>query len=184
MKTRMAFWILATLFIVACSNKKEQNEAYLEINNKVLEKEIIEYDKFIDSTFSDPYVIKVSCIEKNDSITRYVIGAIDGTDILEMFPYHFICKINNKDVFFTMYSGLVFGDKKHNFFKLKQNEIERIMKKYFPQEYSKYLINKEKKKKGEMYEVIMTTFEPNMYYLTFNRGKLINKEIRRGLPQY
>lgn len=184
MKISNFFFILATLFIVSCSNQKEGNETYLEINNKVLEKEIIEYDKFIDSTVSKPYVINVYCIEKNDSITRYVIGAIDGLDILEIIPYHFICKINNKDVYFTMYSGLVFGDKNHNFFKLKQTEIERIMKKHFPEEYSRYLINKEKEKKGEIYEIVMSTFEPEMYYLTFNRDKLIKKEIRSGLPQY
>jgi len=182
MRTRKLFLILTTLLLVACSKNKEKDETYLELNNKDLEREIIKYDKFIDSICSESYVIQVNCIEKNDSITRYVIGAIDGTDILDMFPYHFICRINNKDVFFTMRSGLVSFGKKKNFFNLKSSEIERIMKKYFPKEYATHIKNKEKEKKGETYTVIESIFEPEMYYLTFNRNKLINKEIKRGMP--
>jgi RNA binding exosome subunit len=182
MRTRNLFLILTTLLLVACSKNKEKDETYLELNNKDLEREIIKYDKFIDSICSKSYVLQVNCIEKDDSITRYVIGAIDGTDILDMFPYHFICRINNKDVFFTMRSGLVYFGKKQNFFNLKSNEIERVMKKYFPEEYSEHLKNVEKEKKGELTTVTMTIFEPEMYYLTFNRNKLINKEIKRGMP--
>lgn len=124
----------------------------------------------------------MNCIEKDDSITRYVIGAIDGTDILDMFPYHFICRINNKDVFFTMRLANVYMGKNHNFFKLKSSEIERIMKKYFPEEYANHLEHIEKDRKGEMYTVTVSIFEPEMYYLTFNRNILINKEIKRGMP--
>jgi hypothetical protein len=182
MRTRNLFLILTTLLLIACSKNKEKDETYLELNNKDLEREIIKYDKFIDSICSKSYVIRVNCIEKNDSITRYVIGAIDGTHILDMFPYHFICRINNKDVFFTMRSGLVYFGKKQNFFNLKSSEIERIMKKYFPEEYSEHLKNIERKRKGELTTVTMTIFEPEMYYLTFNRNRLINKEIERGMP--
>ena len=182
MRTRKIFWILTALFLVACSKNKEKDETYLELSNKDLEREIIKYDKFIDSICPKSYVIHVNYIEKNDTITRYVIGALDGTDILDMFPYHFICRINNKDVFFTMRSANVYMGKNHNFFKLKSSEIERIMKKYFPEEYVTHLENKEKDRKGETYNVTMSIFEPEMYYLTFNRDKLINKEIKRGMP--
>jgi len=182
MKSRNIFWILIALFLVACSKNSEKDETYLELNNKVLEREIIKYDKYIDSISTKSYVIHVNCIEKNDSLTRYVIGAIDGTDILDMFPYHFICRVNNKDVFFTMHSGLVYMGKNRNFFKLKSSEIERIMKKYFPEEYATHLQNKEKEKRGEIYIRTVSVFEPEMYYLTFNQDKLIDKEIKRGLP--
>ena len=183
MRTRKLFLILTALILVACSKNKEKDETYLELNNKDLEREIIKYDKFIDSICSESYVLQVNCIEKNDSITRYVIGAIDGTHILDMFPYHFICRVNNKDVFFTMYSGLVLYGKTPNFFKLKSSEIERVMKKYFPKEYATHHKDKEKYKNDETYEVIESIFEPEMYYLTFNLNKLINKEIKRGMPQ-
>jgi hypothetical protein len=182
MKTRKLLWVLTTLLLVACSKNKEKDETYLELNNKDLEREIIQYDMFIDSICSKSYVIQVDCIEKDDSITRYVIGAIDGTHILEMFPYHFICKVNNKDVFFTMRSGLVYFGKKQNFFNLKSSEIERVMKKYFPDEYAEHIKNIEREKKGEPTTVSLTFFEPEMYYLTFNQNKLINKEIKRGMP--
>ena len=182
MRTRFTFWILATLFLMSCSNRKEKDITYLAINNKSLETEIIEYDKFIDSICDKSYVVHVYCIEKNDSITRYVISAIDGVDILEMFPYHLISKVNNKDVLFTMYSGLVKFGKNQNFFKLKDEEILRIMKDNFPKEYKTYLENKEKQRKGELYMVCESIFEPEMYYLTFKRDKLINKVIKRGMP--
>lgn len=181
MRIRILLGILTTLLFVACSKNKEKDETYLELNNKDFEREIIKYDKFIDSIYTKSYVIQVYCIEKNDSITRYVIGAMNGADILDMFPYHFICRVNNKDVFFTMSSGLVNDGKDHNFFKLKSSEIERIMKKYFPEEYARHLENEEKKRKGKPTTVIVTIFEPEMYYLTFNRNKLINKEIKRGM---
>jgi len=56
------------------------------------------------------------------------------------------------------------------------------MKKYFPKEYATHIKNKEKEKKGETYTVIESIFEPEMYYLTFNRDKLIDKVIQRGMP--
>ncbi|MBP1664111.1 MAG: hypothetical protein H6Q19_1251 [Bacteroidetes bacterium] len=183
MRTRKLFWIFITLFLVACAKNKEKDEVYLELNNKELEREIIKYNNFIDSISDRSYVLNVYCIEKSNSITRYVIGAIDGTDILEMFPYHFICRINNNDVLFTMYSGLVNHDKEKNFFKLKDEEMLRLMRKHFPIEYKTYLQNKEKEKKGETtYKHLGTIFEPEMYYLTFNKEKLIDKVIKRGLP--
>ena len=182
MKIKVIFWILATLFLMSCSNRKVKDVTYLVINNKTLEKEIVESDNLIDSICDKSYIIHVYCIEKNDSITRYVISAIDGVDILEMFPYHFISKVNNKDILFTMYSGLVKYSKSQNFFKLKDEEIQRIMKNDFPEEYETYLENKEKQKNGEHYTVSVSIFEPEMYYLTFNRDKLINKVVKRGMP--
>jgi len=182
MRTSVIFWIFAILFLMSCSNRKEKDVTYLVINNKTLEKEIVNYDRFIGSFCKKSYVVHVYCIEKNDSITRYVISAIDGVDILDMFPFHFISKVNNKDVLFTMYSGLVKYSKNKNFFNLKDQEIQRVMKDNFPEEYKTYLENKEKQNKGEHYTVCLSIFEPEMYYLTFNRDKLIDKVIQRGIP--
>lgn len=161
---------------MSCTTEKKQNDVYLEINNKELEQQIIEYTEYTDSTtIIHPYVLNVYCLEINDSTNRYIIQGDIDPSIFKMIPYHFICKVGGRDVFFTMLSGIVKKDwGKRNFFNLKESAYVDFMKKYFPEDYKYYIENKEKK--------VQINYEPNLCYLTFVQDKLVKKEMRRGLP--
>ena len=74
----------------------------------MLEDEIMAYTKIIESeNKNESFVVNVYCTEINDSTNKYVINGIINPELIKMTPYHFICKIGERDVFFTMLAGIV-----------------------------------------------------------------------------
>lgn len=142
----------------------------------MLEQQISDYIRTTElENKGRPFVIIVFCLNINDSTTRYVISSEINPEAVKMMPYHFVCKIGKRDVFFTMLAGIVRKDwGKRNFFNLKEEAYLEFMKKYFPNDYK---LLKEKKQKG-----YIILYEPDMCYLTFVYDKLVKKEMRRGLP--
>lgn len=176
MARKIIFFILLLILCFSCKNGNQNSEHILEINNKELEQQIVNYIKVAQSENKGcPFIIRVYCLNINDSITRYVINSEVEPENMKIEPYHFICKIGGRDVFFTMVAGLVKKEwgKKH-FFYLRENAYTNFCKSYFPADY-KLLV--ENKQKGY---VILD--EPEMYYLTFLYDKLIKLEIKRGVP--
>ena len=171
--------LLVLLFTSCNSNKNHENHEnyYLEINNKELTKQIIEYKHFIDSLCQGrSFVLTVYCCELNDSANKYVISKESSAFGFPINSYNFKCKVEDFDVLFIMVSGLVnspdYGKTDLNFFKVKQPVILEDIKKYFPEEY-KYFI-----KNGNFPPPDM--FEPEILHLTFVRDKLVKKIYRRG----
>nr|WP_320039407.1 hypothetical protein [uncultured Bacteroides sp.] len=162
------------LLTVSCTMNNQSND-YLVLNNKVLEREIEGYAKFVDPQINEPYVISVFCSEVNDSTSRYIINFITDPEDIQMWPYHFVCKIGERDVFFTMLAGIgKIGWKNNNFFYLKKEACDEFVKKYLPDDYKYY-------KKGTN-KVPLVLYDTEMCYLTFVNDKLVKKELRRGLP--
>ena len=172
--------LLFVLLFTSCnSNKNNKNHEnyYLEINNKELTKQIIEYKHFIDSLSQGrSFVLTVYCLEINDSVNKYVVSFISSAFGLSNHSYHFKCKVEDFDVLFIMVSGLVnspdYGKTDLNFFKVKQPVILADIKKYFPEEYKDFI------KYGNFPPPDM--FEPEILHLTFVRDKLVKKIYRRG----
>lgn len=170
---------------MSCSTGKRQDNTYLEINNKELERQIIEYASYTDSTMNNStYILNVYCFEVNDSTSRYVISSDIEPKSMKDIPYHFICKVGERDVFFTMLAGVVRKDwGKRNFFILKESAYVDFVEKYFPEKYKEYLEFERKKLAGTpIPEKLLDFYEPEMCYLTFVYDKLVKKEMRSGLP--
>jgi hypothetical protein len=164
------------LFLIFISCSQNYTAEYLEISNSELKSQIIEYVNHTDSLLvKTPYSIDVCCMNVNDSTTRYVISSNIDSKTLRMFPYHFICKVNGRDIYFVMLAGIVKKDwGKRNFFNLKTTTKIEYMRKNFPEEYRKY--------KNKIDDGVFILYEPEMCYLTFIEDKLVKKEMRRGLP--
>ena len=174
MAKKITLFLVLILFI-SCRQEK-QSDIYLELNNKTLESEILKYTKITAKDNKNrPFVIRVFCLEINDSTTRYVIGSDIEASSFEFMPYHFVCKVGGQEVFFTMLAGISkYKWRKGNFFKLKESSYLKFMKKHFPEEYKIYVEKRQ--------ERVSDCYEPDMYYLTFVNGKLVKKEIKRGMP--
>lgn len=169
------FFFAVVYFTLSCSSEKKESDIFLDINNKVLEREIIAYDQYTKSINKDKsYVICVNCLTINDSTSRYVIEGIISPSMIKHFPYNFKCKINNKVVFFRMIAGMVKNDwSRRNFFKIKEEAYLEFMEKYFPKDYRFFI-------KHKMTQLPDTYDEENCY-LTFIHDKLVKKEMKVGL---
>lgn len=135
--------------------------------------EIRAYTKFYKSIYNEkPFLINRYCIEVNHTTSRFVIDGKLEPEILKRNPYHFICKVDNCDVFFTMLSSLVQKDcGKRNFFALKENDYIKFIKEYLPGYY-----------KDPTLEQVTYFDDLELFYLTFVNGELVKKEIRTGAP--
>lgn len=175
MVKKIIFLALVVL-LISCNIVNKQSNVYLDLNNKQLEQQIINYSKYSDSLNKDrTYILRVYCSEVNDSTNRFVIESNIDIELIKMMPYHFICKVDGHEVFFTMLSGIVKKDwGKRNFFNLKQSSYLDLMKQYFPEEYKNYIKNEK--------TFPRVIYEPDLCYLTFINDKLVKKEMKRGLP--
>nr|WP_320039405.1 hypothetical protein [uncultured Bacteroides sp.] len=161
------------LLTVSCTLNNQSND-YLELNNKVLEREIEGYAKYADSIFKESHIINVYCLEVNDSTSRYVVDCVTNPEIIKKWPYHFVCKIGERDVFFTMLAGIVKKDSGNkNFFNMDEKAYGGFIKRYFPGDYKYY--------KEGMQKAPCNINDIEMYYLTFVNHKLVKKELKRGL---
>ena len=166
------------LLLTSCQVVKQQPDNYIiEINNKELSKQIVEYKHFIDSLSKGrPFVINVYCSEINDSVNKYIVDKTSSGFGFYSYPYHFKCKVNDFEVFFIMVSGLVnspdYGKTDLNFFIVKQSIILEDLKNYFPEDYKCFMKN------GNFPPPDL--FEPEILHLTFVREKLVKKTYKRG----
>ena len=169
--------LLLILLFTSCKSNKNNENYYLEINNKELIKQIIEYKHFIESlNQANSFVLKIYCLELNDSVNKYVISKESSAFGFSNNSYNFKCKVEDFDVLFIMVSGLVnspdYGKTNLNFFKVKQSIILEDIKKYFPEDYKYFMKN------GNFPPPDI--FEPEILHLTFIRDKLVKKAYKRG----
>lgn len=172
-------FLLPLLLCVGCNKSKCNSEPdklgydYLVLNNKALEREIMEYSKFVEQEHkNNEYVIHVYCKNINDSITRYVLNY--NLDPGSLFPdrLSFICSVDGKDVFFTVMAAAP-PFCRRNFFAVKDEAMAKIIRKNFPKYYNE-MINK----KGQ--EQVFTINDGKLWFLTFLYDKLIGKTVRPG----
>jgi len=172
MRTIIKIAMLVLIFS-SCTKKSKKDYIYLEINNKQLEREIIEFTKIAKSPDKeDSIVIIVNYQHVNDSTMRF--GITNCFDY-ESQPFHFVCEINGRDVYFRdcdLENRI--NNMKKEFFKLKKSTMDEITMKYYPS-----------KLKDTTYIVGKDTFliVPNFYTyqecaLTFIRDSLVEKRYR------
>lgn len=151
----------------SCSCKQENN-SYLEINNEALKREIIDYYTEIKLIETDSLLPVVVYRQINDSISNYYITVEHNVSNLNNYPFHFIIKLDDMDVFFVI-EGMntsTFGGK--NFFKIKKETISTIAQKHFPKDYEYFLKN------NEFNSFVL--WEGKIRRLTFLKDSLISKK--------
>lgn len=173
MRTIVKIIIIGMLFS-SCTKNNKKDYVYLEINNKQLEHEIIEFTKIAENQYKeDSVVIVVEYYHVNDSTMNFTIT---NEFNYEYEAYHFVCEINGRDVYFQDVGFRRFiNDRKKSFFQLKKECVEDITKKYYPRK----LTEVKSYKVGNCEYVIM----PNFYsyqclYLTFVRDRLVKRRYR------
>lgn len=177
MKTKVLFNTVAAviLLLVLCGCRGEKNRDFnrLVLNNKALEREIIEYRKREDQhpAYEGTKVYtSVWCKEINDSTVRYVLRPFSDPAELDKYPVSFICKVDGEDVFFIMGCGVSKTDYKNNFFKMSERNKACFKKKYFPKIY----YNRDGKLGPYCYS------HPLLTYLTFVNDSLVGNNIGYG----
>lgn len=150
----------------------------LELNDPVLEREIIEYDKATKKRRgSNPYILTLYSKTLNDSVQRYVIGSTISTQYMTDSPYSFPFKVAGKPVlYYSQEMGNVFFNDK--IFRLKESTRVAIMRKYFPEEYKEWC--RSLKVRDGMKRYVAYTYDPVLCYLTFCKGKIVGKTMKGG----
>lgn len=146
------------------------------IDNSELKKEIAFYVDSLDTVHkNEDYVIRVYCKDINDSIQRYCLTDEIDYDLWNKCPYHFRAKVHNKDILFVMSAGYPSLAIYNPYFKMNDEDYSKIVQKYFPKIYRKYGLT--------TFRYPQITYEPDLIFLTFLRGRLISKYRSRGMPE-
>jgi len=175
-KIKKTVLLIGTLMLaLSCSYNHNKNSnnlekfIYLEINNDELKKQIISYNKMIESSASkDPYIISVLFKQINDSISKFYISEELNSFSLEDTPF-FLIQVDTLDVFFTIDGMNNFFEYEKSFFKMKEEIIIEVLKKYFKDDYDFYLRDK------ELHVSVLGSCE--IWELTFLRDSLMSKEV-------
>jgi hypothetical protein len=173
MRTIVKIIIIGMLFS-SCTKNNKKDYVYLEINNKQLEHEIIEFTKIAENQYKeDSVVIVVEYYHVNDSTMDFTIT---NEFNYEYEPYHFVCEINGRDVYFQDVGFRRFiNDRKKSFFQLRKECVEDITRKYYPRK----LTEKKSYKVGNyVYVIVPDFYSYQCLYLSFVRDKLVKRRYR------
>ena len=179
MKTKVI--IIATILLASVSTLIQcKDEArnipyrYVQLDNHELESEIIDYRARIKSgkIWMDSIYVEVSMRTISDSVRRYVLSPIIDYNHFKYFGPFFICNVGGEDVFFLATAGWSFGKKENSLFRLSDDYIWALTKRYFPKRYH------EKISKGYISNSINN--HPELCFLTFLNDSLIDKRYKQG----
>jgi hypothetical protein len=153
--------VLACLF--SCGKTEYRHS--LSIKNSELEKAIIDFadekKKLYDGR---EFVVNMRYWQVNDSISRCGLYCDFSSDSWD-YPFEFVSKAGDYDVLVTMMAGY---DRKRPLFRMRKEDKEYFMKKYFPEEYSLYKAGKK-------------VYPPQIRYkkciITFLYGRIIDKRM-------
>ncbi len=177
MVTKKIIITLLTIFLLlACVQQENEKMEFLEINNCELKKEISRFIQRLDTTVEYKYVMWVDCNEINDTIFEYLIYPNPTFGFLDVDPFHFVCSVDKRPVFFAMKSLSRVGCESP-FFKLKQAVAMDLIKREFPEEHDDLM----KLKDNELYLPHIPNEYPETLILIFINGKLTKKKIGSGL---
>jgi hypothetical protein len=149
---------------------------FLEINNAELKKEISHFMQRLDTTVEYKYVMWVKCNVIKDTISEYFIFPNPTFAFLDSEPFHFVCSVDERPVFFEVRS-LSSIDCETPVFKIKREALMDLIKREFPKEYNDLMQLKE----NEVYLPFIPNEYPETLVLIFINGKLSNKKNGRGL---
>jgi hypothetical protein len=181
------------IILVGCSNSCVNSDKtsihYSTLNNKELEKQIINYMHFIDSvgTGHEEYIIRLS-LNKATVIykdSREHLGVKfkyhDNVDIWyqdfqnndahdSTMNYDFVIRVNNKDVIVDCNQSLM----SYKSFSPNKHEVIQLIKRNFPKQYKEFIEIYRGQSTGS------TIDDGNIEcHLSYYEGRLFRKEIRR-----
>jgi hypothetical protein len=173
--------------LLSCGNSDKTSIHYSTLNNKELEKQIIDYIHFIDSvgTPIDEYIITIET-NRNAAIYKDSLAHFgkrykyfDVTTIcLDYFQetyahdstlnYDFVIKLNNKDILLNCYKRVILGVSPN-----KHQGIQ-LVKQNFPKHYKEYIDT------YNGHSPINAIYDNSIECeLSYYEGRLFRKEIRR-----
>jgi hypothetical protein len=143
------------------------------VENKDLERCILEYDSIVKSKNDSPYILEVYVKNLNDSVKRFEVS-------YTMNIYYDFCsnavlyKVKDKDVLFNFTDSII-PDGCH---RISEDKCIDLMKKNFPELYKSYL-------KNPTYRIIGLNDDAS-FILTFYKDKLVGKTYQfvDGSPFY
>lgn len=168
--------MLVVFLFIACKQQEKEKSEFLEINNKELETEIDHFIQQLDTTVKYKYVIWVECNEINDTVFEYSVYPNTTFAFLDVDPFHFICSVDKRPVFFAIKS-LSRAGCENPYFRLKKEVVMDLIKQNFPEEYNELI----RKKDNQLYLPNIPNEYPETLRLIFINGKLTSKKIGRGL---
>ncbi len=159
--------IIILMVLLAClfSCSKTEYRHLLRIKNSELEKIIIDFADEKKMLYGGrDFVVNMHYWQVNDSISCCRLYC-DFSSTSWDYPFEFVSKAGDYDVLVTMMAGY---DRKHPLFRMRKEEKEYFMKKYFPEEYRLYKAGKK-------------LYPPQIRYknctVTFLYGKIIDKRM-------
>ena len=142
------------------------------IENKDLERCILEYDSIVKSKNHKPYMLEVYVKNLNDSVKRFNVSYSLSTDF-SVDSNVVLYKVKDKDVLFHFTDGVI-PDSCH---RISEEKYIDLMKKLYPEEYKRY---------QKTNYVTMVINDDGCFILTFYKDKLVGKthEFVDGDPCY
>ena len=131
------------------------------VENKDLERCILEYDSIVKSKNHKPYMLEVYVKNLNDSVKRFNVSYSLSTDF-SVDSNVVLYKVKNKDVLFHFTDGVI-PDSCH---RISEEKYIDLMKKLYPEEYKRY---------QKTNYVTMAINDDGCFILTFYKDKLVGK---------
>jgi len=178
------------MLMVACHRSPSEPTFQVEVTNKVLYQEILAYhDSILQSENAkelakgDSVYVWVYFKELNDSMKRYAMEYIYDLEILDIFPAEFVCMVGGHPVFFSAAGGNSQYDFKHPYFGIPPQLNDALLKHYFPTKYEEKLRQRKQMEETGYASVASRISHPTIYFLTFLRDSLIDKQYGKGTPR-
>lgn len=183
LKKHLFIFIFCAL-LFSCG-KKECNEtvfSYLTIKNESLKNEIKNFIAHINSINKNKYVVTVRQKQFNDTLSAYKISYIEHASYFRDMPFHFVSKVENRNIYFTIagLNQIVFsehGGDSYDFFSIPDETYLNFMKIEFPEQYEQYV----NLPNNDFFFPDIIDGYPEMWTLTFVKDHLIKKEIDNSL---
>lgn len=131
------------------------------VENKDLERCILEYDSIVKSKNDRPYILEVYAKNLNDSVKRFNVSYSLSTDF-SVDSNVVLYKVKDKDVLFHFTDGVI-PDSCH---RISEEKYIDLMKKLYPEEYKRY---------QKTNYVTMVINDDGCFILTFYKDKLVGK---------
>ena len=177
-KTTVLTILLAVLACSKGTNEQDVSFDSYEIKEPEIKGAIVDYRNMIVSDCKkeiqqgDSLYVGVTVKYINDSITRYVIYPIHHYESLRYVAPFFICNVDGHVGFINIIGGHSSNYTVNSALEMREQNFRQLIKRYFP----KYLdIYKGKKKSKNRW-----IYEPENCYLTFLKGKLVDKTYECG----
>lgn len=163
------------MFLVSCNNKsvREDDGIYRTfVRDSVFQRAVEDYAKEKSAQLGrENFAICAYFKNFEDSIVRCVLSCGVNPEKWDTLPFHFVCKVAGEDVFFVMCGGGIGNPFQHDF-KRSDDDLKRFRAIYYP--------NPVKKTPGG--QVAVCICHPDVCFLTFVNGRLVDKCYQKGMP--